>query len=151
MPQIHLQIDAPYQALVNGEQLKAAVEATLRHQHAPQDAALSLRITSDEPVRALNARYRGVDKTTDVLSFPDGSLDPESGVPYLGDIVIAYPRAAAQAQQGGHPVAWELCLLTVHGVLHLLGHDHATAEEKALMWAAQREILQRLGCPLDPP
>ncbi|NPA92164.1 MAG: rRNA maturation RNase YbeY [Chloroflexi bacterium] len=151
MSKIYLQIDEPYQPHVDREQLEAAVEEALRHQRAPQEASLSLRIASDEPVRVLNARYRGVDKATDVLSFPDGSPDPETGAPYLGDIIIAYPQAEAQAQKGGHPVMWELCLLTVHGVLHLLGHDHATEEEKARMWAAQKEILTRLGCPLDPP
>ncbi len=151
MFKIYLQIDEPYQPHVKREQLKAAIEETLHHQRAPQEASLSLRITSDEPVRMLNARYRGVDKVTDVLSFPNDSLDPETGTPYLGDIIIAYPQAEAQAQKGGYSVMWELCLLTVHGVLHLLGHDHATKEEKARMWAAQKEILARLGCPVDPP
>jgi probable rRNA maturation factor len=68
--------------------------------------------------------------------------------PYLGDIAISLPRATAQAEAAGHPVAAELQLLTVHGVLHLLGHDHAEPEEKAAMWAAQAAVLATLGVTL---
>ncbi len=150
MPTIHLTIEPPYQEAVDADLLRRAAVAALQQQEAPP-AALSLLITDDETVRRLNARYRGIDAPTDVLSFEDGSTDPETGALYLGDIVIAYPRAAAQAARGGHPIAWELCLLTVHGVLHLLGHDHANPDEKARMWAAQRCILESLGCPLSPP
>ena len=150
MPTIHLTIEPPYQEAVDADLLRRAAAAALQQQEAPP-AALSLLITDDETVRRLNARYRGIDAPTDVLSFEDGSTDPETGALYLGDIVIAYPRAAAQAEAGGHAVGDELTLLVVHGVLHLLGHDHATPEEKARMWAAQREVLRALGCPLDPP
>ncbi len=150
MPTIHLTIEPPYRGSVNAASLRRAAEAALQQQAAPA-AELSLLITGNETVRRLNARYRGVDAPTDVLSFADGSTDPETGRRYLGDIVIAYPRAAAQAAHGGHPVAWELCLLVVHGVLHLLGHDHAEPDEKARMWAAQHSILESLGCPLSPP
>ncbi len=149
MPTIHLLIDPPYQEKVAAERLVAAAQAALRDQGAA-DAALSVRITDDAALQRLNARYRGIHAVTDVLSFEDGSLDPETGSLYLGDVVIAYPRAAAQAARGDHPVAWELCLLVVHGVLHLLGHDHAEPGEKARMWAAQERILASLGCPLSP-
>src|ERR687892_74662 len=64
---------------------------------------------------------------------------------YIGDILISIPRAQAQANAAGHPLESEVQLLVVHGVLHLLGHDHAEAEEKARMWKAQAEILERLG------
>ena len=151
MPTIHLTIEPPYQEQVDADLLRRAAEAALRQQGAPAAAELSLRITGEAEVHRLNARYRGVDAPTDILSFEDGSLDPETGHLYLGDIVIAYPRAAAQAARGGHPLAWELCLLVVHGVLHLLGHDHAEPDEKQRMWEAQRSILESLGCPLSPP
>ena len=83
--------------------------------------------------------------TTDVLSFPSDEVDPETGSQYLGDIIISIPRAAQQAQVGGHSLEAEVQLLVVHGTLHLLGHDHAEAEEKARMWAAQAEVMGRLG------
>ena len=87
----------------------------------------------------------GVDGPTDVLSFPSDEIDPETGNRYLGDILISVQRAAAQAQIPGHPVESEVQLLIVHGVLHLMGHDHAEPEEKARMWKAQTEILTQLG------
>jgi len=151
MRQIHISIAEAFANAVDAEKLETAALATLEHQNAPQNAEMSLIITDNEEVRALNARYRGVDAPTDVLSFADGSVIPATGAPYLGDVVISYPRAKAQAESGGHPVEWELCLLAVHGVLHLLGHDHAKPSEKALMWSAQSEILNSLGCPLSPP
>jgi probable rRNA maturation factor len=86
-----------------------------------------------------------VDAPTDVLSFPASESDPETGTPYLGDILISIPRATIQAQVAGHAVEEEVQLLVVHGTLHLLGHDHAEAEEKARMWKAQAEVMSRLG------
>ena len=77
------------------------------------------------------APYLGIDGPTDVLSFPASEMDPETGVHYIGDILISIPRAQAQADAAGHPLEAEVQLLVVHGVLHLLGHDHAQAEEKA--------------------
>ena len=82
---------------------------------------------------------------TDVLSFPASETDPDTGASYIGDILISIPRAQAQADAAGHPLEAEVQLLVVHGVLHLLGYDHADAEEKALMWKAQAEILTGLG------
>ncbi len=106
---------------------------------------LTIVLTDDAHLHKLNREYLGVDAPTDVLSFPASETDPETGVPYLGDILISIPRAAQQAQAAGHPVETEVQLLVVHGTLHLLGHDHAEAEEKARMWKAQAEVLSRLG------
>ena len=106
---------------------------------------LSVVLTDDQQLRELNRDYLGIDAPTDVLSFPASEKDPESGEAYLGDILISVERAAQQAEAAGHPVEAELQLLVVHGVLHLLGHDHAEPEEKARMWAAQSEILKSLG------
>ncbi len=86
-----------------------------------------------------------------MLSFQADELDPETGRRYLGDVIISYPRAQAQAQAGGHALPAELQLLVVHGVLHLLGHDHGAPAEKEAMWALQAEILQRLGCAISSP
>ena len=102
-------------------------------------------MTNDARLHELNLNYLGVDASTDVLSFPASETDPETGAHYIGDILISIPRAQAQADAAGHPLESEVQLLVVHGVLHLLGHDHAEAEEKARMWQAQAEVLERLG------
>lgn len=145
---IYLQFDEPYEPLVSPALFEQAAQAALTHQSAPPASALTIVLTGDETLHDLNLRFMDVDAPTDVLSFPSGEPDPETGETYLGDILISYPRAEAQAQQGGHPLTAELQLLTVHGTLHLLGHDHYDEEEKAAMWAAQAEILQALGLSL---
>ncbi len=148
---IVVRIDEPFGEQVDPEALRRAAQAVLAHQQVPSPAALTLWVSDDATLRQWNRRFRGVDAPTDVLSFPAGERDPDSGAVYLGDVLISYPRAAAQARAGGHSVADELTLLVVHGVLHLLGYDHATPEEKARMWAAQGAVLRALACPLDPP
>lgn len=130
--------------------LERAARAALEHQSASLDSDLTIVLTDDERIRELNRDYLGIDAPTDVLSFPasetDGSeIDPETGSPYLGDILISLPYAARSAERAGHPLEAEVQLLAVHGVLHLLGHDHAKVREKARMWKAQAEILESLG------
>jgi probable rRNA maturation factor len=129
---------------------KRAAQATLQHQKESPDVDLSIVLADDAHLQELNRDYLGVDATTDVLSFPasetDGSeIDPETGSRYLGDIIISVPYAARGAAKAGHPLESELQLLVIHGVLHLLGHDHAKPKEKSKMWKAQAEILESLG------
>jgi len=109
------------------------------------DADLTIVLTDDQQLHELNKEYLDVDSPTDVLSFPASETDPETGSVYLGDILISIPRAAQQAQTAGHPLEAEVQLLVVHGVLHLLGYDHASDEEKTLMWNEQAKVLERLG------
>ena len=123
---------------------KAALIA-LKHQVAPQNADLTIVLTDDAQLHELNLQWMGVDAPTDVLSFPSDEIDPETGNPYLGDILISLQRAAQQAEAAGHSVEAETQLLIVHGALHLLGHDHADQEDKAKMWQAQGEILTQLN------
>jgi probable rRNA maturation factor len=125
--------------------LKNTARTALKEQSAPENASLTILLTNDEKIQTLNRDYRGFDKPTDVLSFEANEHDPETGLLYLGDIVISIQHATKQAKKGGHPLEAEVQLLVIHGVLHLLGHDHAEAEEKAKMWAAQNKILARLG------
>lgn len=144
---IELIIAEPFQNLLDGQKLENAVMATLSYAQARPDQDLSIAIDDDARLQALNHEFLGIDAPTDVLSFPSGEdwIDPETAQAYLGDIAISYPRAAEQAASAGHPVINELQLLVVHGVLHLLGYDHADPEEKAAMWAAQKDILDGLG------
>ena len=117
----------------------------LRNQHTPHQFTISLLLTDDAQIRSLNRDYRGFDAPTDVLSFDVNELDPETGQLYLGEIIISIHRAAKQAKKNGHPLEAEVQLLIVHGILHLLGYDHATPEEKEKMWTAQKSVLANLG------
>ena len=122
--------------------LERAALAALKHQRA--DGDITLVLTGDAQLHELNRDYLGVDAPTDVLSFPASEADPETGEAYLGDILLSLPRADKQARAAGHSAADECQLLVVHGTLHLLGHDHGTAHEKAKMWKAQAAILKSL-------
>jgi probable rRNA maturation factor len=106
---------------------------------------VTILLTDDSQLHEFNRQYLGVDAPTDVLSFPSGETDPETGEMYLGDVIISIPRAQVQATAAGHKLEAEVQLLVVHGVLHLLGYDHAEAKGKARMWAAQDRALNDLG------
>ena len=148
---IHLRLETAYSRFVLPARLRAAARAALKQQGAPADGELTIVVTGDEALRTLNRDFLGDDHATDVLSFPSAETDPETGARYLGDIAISYPQARAQARQGRHPVWAELQLLVVHGVLHLLGHDHAEPDEHTRMWTAQAEVLRRLKSPIRGP
>ncbi|HSL46860.1 MAG TPA: rRNA maturation RNase YbeY [Anaerolineales bacterium] len=138
---IHIESETPFPENL----LKNAAKAALEHQSESLDAELSIILTNDARLHELNLNYLGIDAPTDVLSFPASETDPETGARYIGDILISMPRAESQAEAAGHSLEAEVQLLVVHGVLHLLGHDHADMEEKARMWKAQAEILERIG------
>jgi probable rRNA maturation factor len=138
---IHIESEIPFST----DLLERAANATLAHQSHSLDSELSIILTNDTRLHDLNLNYLGIDAPTDVLSFPASETDPETGAHYIGDILISVPRAQVQADSGGHSLEAELQLLVVHGVLHLLGHDHAEPDEKARMWKAQVEILESLG------
>lgn len=148
---INLKIDADFKAQVETKTLQATARAALEHASAPAPAEVTLLLTDDRALHLLNLDYLNQDYPTDVLAFPSGDLDPETGRHYLGDIAISFPQASVQAKKGGHPVMAEVQLLVVHGLLHLLGHDHAHLEEKARMWAVQAEILKQLGVTITLP
>ena len=106
------------------------------------EAEVSLVLAGDDRLRELNRQWRGVDAPTDVLSFADGEPLPD-GVPFLGEIVMSVDTAAVQARSLGHSLERELEELTLHGVLHLLGHDHETdgGEMERLELALREELL----------
>src|SRR5512147_1261716 len=138
---IHVESKSPFPENL----LEHAVNTALAHESQALDVELSIILSDDARLHELNLNYLGVDAPTDVLSFPASETDPETGARYLGDILISVPRARAQAEAAGHPLEAEVQLLVVHGVLHLLGHDNARAREKARMWKAQAEVLEKLG------
>ncbi len=110
-----------------------------------QAGGVSLLFTDDEAIRGLNSRYRGVDKATDVLSFPSG----EPG--FLGDIAISVPRAQEQAEHYGHSIEREIAFLVVHAMLHLFGYDHEDKTGEAAMRSRQRGILKTAGYEIHDP
>ena len=139
-------------------------EAALEAAGAPAEGReVSLVIADDEALLELNARHRGESAVTDVLSFsphhagpymgesePDdeGFPDfptPDGGLEELGEVVISYPQAKRQAREAGRPVAAEVEMLVAHGVLHLLGYDHAEPDEEREMFALQDAALARAG------
>ena len=142
---IALDISADFRAKIDSRLIQETAIISLRHQSVGENTEMTIVITGDEQLNALNRQYREIDKPTDVLSFPADFTDPENEAPYLGDIVISFPRAAYQAEVGEHAVMAEIQLLVVHGILHLLGYDHAQPLDKSAMWAAQEEILYQLG------
>ena len=110
-------------------------------------AEVSLLLTGDAAVRKLNRNWRGKDKPTDVLSFAqlegEPLASPRGTAVDLGDVVISLPRARAQARAAGKALGDEVSLLWVHGLLHLLGFDHATIRDEMKMFALQDKILGR--------
>lgn len=124
--------------------------ATLEYESAPP-GELSVVFADNDRMQGFNRQYRGEDKPTDVLSFVDGSRDPDTDELYFGDVIIGLAIAEAQAAAAGHELKAEIALLTVHGVLHLLGHDHASGATKETMWRAQIDILRQLNVKVKHP
>ena len=104
-------------------------------------------VTKDR-IHSLNKKHRGIDRPTDVLSFPlidyETETIPEEGKIYLGDIVLCPEKAAEQSEEYGHSIKREIAFLTAHSMLHLLGYDHMTPEEEKIMFDKQEKILDIL-------
>lgn len=144
-----LHVDGRYARGVRRRPLTSLARKALASEGAQTPLELSIAITNDEAVRELNRRYRGEDKATDVLSFSleatKGFPVPAAGVPQLGEVVISYPTARRQAEESGHPVEQELAHLLVHGILHLLGHDHESPREAREMRSREEALLGRVA------
>lgn len=138
--------DAAWTAAEAGAEALAlrAAEAVLLNEGADGEHVTVL-LTDDETVRDLNARFRGKDQPTNVLSFP-APPNPEK---HLGDVALAFGVCAREAEAQGKPLAHHLQHLVAHGVLHLLGYDHMTDQEAEAMEGLERVVLAGLGIP-DP-
>ena len=142
---IDISVNENYIELINPELFQTTATIALQNFQSDDPTELTIAIENDELLRSLNLEFLGIDAPTDVLSFPADETDPETGNKYLGDIIISFPRAKFQAENAGHSVEAEMQLLVIHGVLHLLGYDHSTPEEKQEMWAVQNRLLQDLS------
>jgi probable rRNA maturation factor len=145
--EVEVQVAPAFAAAVMAADLRGAVEKVLRWEDRPGE--VTVVVTDEQGIRELNRDFLGRDRVTDVLAFATQEEGgpfvpaPEAGN-YLGDVIVCYPRAEQQALEENHSVQEELALLVVHGVLHLLGYDHATEEEQVAMWALQDEILGQI-------
>ncbi len=156
---IQAQVFPAYRTMVSLPWLRGVAAQALEIADPDGRSSASVVVADDDTLRDLNHRFRGLDEETDVLSFADrqGPMEPtapDAGTPafpqapeeegVLGEVVVSYPQAALQAAEHGWPVEQEVALLVVHGVLHLLGHDHAEPDEEATMKALEDEALTRL-------
>jgi probable rRNA maturation factor len=133
---------------INDEKVKEVIVVTLKFAKIRRDVSIGLRVVTDAVIKKMNAKYRGKDKVTDVLSFrvedAEGFVLPRE-TSELGDIVIARGQVARQARAIGRDVMAEFMLMVSHGTLHLLGYDHGTLEEETKMFAIQHKVLAKLG------
>lgn len=135
----------------NAEELiEKCTEQALAEEEIDESAEVSVTFVDNEKIRALNSEHRGIDRETDVLSFPaftdDGfEVNPENDAIILGDIVISLEKAKAQSEEYGHSMLRETAFLIAHSLFHLLGYDHETEAEEKEMFEKQENVLQRLG------
>ncbi len=146
---------------------EAVIRKVLEMEGCPYEATVNLLLTDNEGIRQFNRDYRGLDKPTDVLSFPNlnygapadfshveeeafGCFEPDSGELMLGDIIISADRMIEQAERYGHSQRREFAFLTAHSMLHLLGYDHQDKEEAAVMEQKQEQALQELQITRTP-
>lgn len=137
------------------------VKEALDYEEFPYEAEVEILLTDNEAIQEMNREQRGIDRPTDVLSFPmiqyekAGVFDfmeeqpdcfhPETGEALLGDIVISKEKVLSQAEEYGHSALREYAFLIAHSMLHLMGYDHMEEEERIVMEKKQNEILERLG------
>ncbi|MCQ2450599.1 MAG: rRNA maturation RNase YbeY [Clostridia bacterium] len=139
-------IDNDTKALV-----KKACKAVLKEEKFENSAQVDVTFVDDDEIKKLNANFRDIDKSTDVLSFPLGEngeydINPENGALLLGDVIISVDHAINQADLYGHGIEREIAFLTVHSMLHLLGYDHVCGgEEQRIMRKKEEKILDSMG------
>ena len=153
-----------YRALVSSRRLRKVAEAVLDWESPESPLVMDLSVVDDETVKQLNRDYRGLDETTDVLSFsflsqgryygegarPTSSdrsvsfVTPPGYGNCIGEVIISFDQASRQAQENRQATEGEIDFLVVHGVLHLLGYDHAEPEEEAIMQEKTRRIVASL-------
>lgn len=148
---IEFVIEPGLDATWDSERISSLVVTLISAELPRSDYSITLHLVSDDSIRELNHEHRGHDIHTDVLSFP---LHDPNGMRFvlppgepanLGDVVVSYPRAVAQARDFGHSVERELAYLVAHGVLHVLGYDHEADADRVVMRRKEEEALQPLG------
>jgi probable rRNA maturation factor len=152
--EVSIRIEVPFRGRLDGRALRRLAVRVLRAEGVAPPAEVGLVVTDDETLHDLNRRYLGLDEPTDVLSFghepasqpfdrltTQPFVTPPDGVRRLGEVILSYPTAERQARDAGHSVQDEAAHLVVHGLLHLLGYDHAGSEDERRMRAREEELL----------
>ncbi len=135
---------------IDTQLISDVLKTVLEYEKVSDNCEISISIVDNKEIHSLNLKHRGIDRPTDVLSFPliDHSKEklPSDGSKiYFGDIVISIEKAMDQAEEYGHSLNREIGFLTAHSMLHLLGYDHMTPEEEKVMFKKQEEILNIMG------
>lgn len=135
---------------VNKELIEKVISESLKYENISDNCEVSVTIVDNEDIHQINLKHRGIDRATDVLSFPlidfkKESLPTYGSKIYLGDIIISIERAIEQANEYGHSIDREVGFLTAHSMLHLLGYDHMVENEEKVMFKKQEEILNNLN------
>lgn len=154
--ELELETTVDYKAI-----MQRAVDKVLDYVECPYEIELNIVLTTNTEIHKTNLEFRGIDRPTDVLSFPmidyeipgdfswlesfDSYFNPETGELLFGDIMISMDKVWEQAKEYGHSVERELAFLTVHSMLHLCGYDHMEESQKLVMEEKQREIMELLG------
>ena len=139
----------------------SVIEFAMDYEHFPYEYEVNLTLVDNERIHEINHEFRQIDRATDVLSFPlidylspvdysqlessDDYFNPDTGEAMLGDIVISVPKVLEQADAYQHSIKREYSFLIVHSILHLLGYDHMTPEEAAVMEKKQHDILEQMN------
>lgn len=148
---VHLQIADQFKNLFKESQIIRSAIITLKLEGVSVESDITILVDDDQRIQTLNREYLAIDSPTDVLAFPAGFTDPDTGQENLGDVIISYPQAKRNAEKRGHPVESEIQLLVVHGILHLLGYDHLDQGDKEKMWSAQSQVLSQLHSSVTMP
>jgi len=146
---ISIQVDDPFVDYIDEALIRKAAKTALETKKEYDSFELGIVITDNENIHRINKEYRNIDEPTDVISFAllEGEGDfvmPPDDTLHLGEVVISYPRAVEQAKEQKHSTERELAWLVVHGVLHLLGHDHETDADRAAMQTIENDILVKI-------
>jgi probable rRNA maturation factor len=148
---IFIDVDPSFEDSPDLPNFNDLIIAVFSDQKIPVESDVTIVIVDDDQIHKLNRVFLDEDKPTDVLAFPAGHVDPDTGHQNYGDIIISYPRAKNQADLAGHPLSSELSLLTIHGLLHLIGFNHDQPESEAEMWQVQSAVLKKMGVNIKPP
>jgi probable rRNA maturation factor len=149
--QIDIHTEGELRAFVEERWVRKIVRQVLKAEQVASPYEVSLVFTNADRVKQLNRDYRGVNEPTDVLAFqmlPERQSDssfalPPDGVTRLGEVIVSYPQALAQAKERRHSLERELALLVIHGILHLLGYDHEESREAKKMREREKELLEK--------
>jgi probable rRNA maturation factor len=147
---MNIQIDDPFVDYIDEALIEKATRAALETSEEYDSFELGIVITSDENIHRINKEYRQIDEPTDVISFAllegeQAFVMPPDDTMHLGEVVVSHPRAVEQAKEQKHSTERELAWLVVHGVLHLLGHDHETDADRQAMQTIENGILSKIN------